>query len=172
MDTLFGLPAHVLLVHAVVVLGPLAALLGIAVAVRPRWAFYLRWPLLVLTVISTGLAVLAADAGEDLQRRLGGNALIEQHAEAGDLLKVVAIGYLVVTVLAFFAIAVRSPLASGRGEFRTRLPAVAAPVARVLLAAVAVWFIVQTVITGHTGSEAAWKDIVQSTSPGSGGDGD
>ena len=166
MDTLFGLPAHILLVHAVVVLAPLAALLGIALAVRPAWGFYLRWPLLVVTVLSTGFAVLSADAGEELEHRLGRSDLIRQHAEAGDLLKAVAIVFFVVAVLAFFAVSTTSPLASGRGGFTTKLPSIVAPIARVLLIAVAIWLIVQTTITGHTGSEAAWSEIVKSTTAG------
>lgn len=172
MDTIFGLPAHILLVHAVVVLAPLAALLGLAVAIRPRWTFYLRWPLLVLSVISAGAAILAASAGDALEQRLGESELIEQHAEDGDMLRLVAIIYLVVAVLAFFSITVRSPLESGRGGFTSRLPAVVGPVSRALLAAAAIWLIVQASITGHSGAKAAWQDVVQSTQTPSGGDHD
>lgn len=164
MDTLFGLPSHVLIVHAVVVLGPLAALLGLGIAIRPGWAFYLRWPVLVLSLISAGAAILAASAGEALEERLGGNALIEQHAEDGEMLRLAAIIYLAVAVLAFLSITVRSPLQSSRGGFTSRLPAMLGPVSRGLLAAAAIWLIVQTTITGHSGATAVWRDVVQYTS--------
>lgn len=163
MDTVFGLPAHVLIVHAVVVLCPLAALLGLAVAVRPAWAFYLRWPLLVFSVVCAGAAILAASAGEALAARLGANDLIQQHADDGGMLRLVAISYLVVALLAFLSISVESPLRSGRGGYASRLPAAFGPVSRVLLAAAAIWLLVQTAITGHSGSTAAWQDIVNST---------
>lgn len=163
MDTIFGLPAHVLLVHAVVVLCPLAALIGVAIAVRPWWAFYLRWPLLGFGLVSTGFAILAAGAGDSLEHRLGHSDLIERHAEAGDMLQTVAIIFGVIAVIAFFSISVESPLKSGRGAFTSKLPPVVGMAARVLLAAGAIWLIVQTTITGHTGSEAAWSDIVKST---------
>lgn len=168
MDTIFGLPAHILLVHAVVVLSPLAALLGLAVAIRPRWAFYLRWPLIVFSVISAGAAILAASAGEALEERLGETGLIEQHAEDGDMLRLVAIIYLVVAVLAFFSIAVKSPLESGRGGFTSLLPSALGPVSRALLGAAAIWLIVQASITGHSGAKAAWQDVVHSTNAPSG----
>lgn len=163
MDTLLGLPAHVLLVHAVVVLCPLAALTGLAMALRPRWAFYLRWPLVVLALLSAGFALLSASAGESLEHRLGRDARIEAHAEDGDLLKIVALLYLAAAVLTFLSITVHSPLQSGRGAFTSKLPPVVIPVARVLLAAAALWLLVQTVLTGHSGSSAAWADIVEST---------
>lgn len=173
MDTIFGLPAHILLVHAVVVLCPLAALIGLAIAVRPAWAFYLRWPLLIFSLVSAGFAILAASAGEELEHRLGGGGLIEEHAEAGDLLRLVAIGYLAVAVLAFFAIAVESPLRSGRGGYVSKLPPALGSISRVLLAGVAIWLVVQTAITGHTGAKAAWQGVVESTtSTGGEQDGD
>ena len=40
-----GVPLHPLVVHAVVVFAPLAALFGIAYAVLPNWRWALRWPL-------------------------------------------------------------------------------------------------------------------------------
>ena len=43
-DSILGLPIHALVVHAAVILIPLAALLGIAF-LRPVWRMPLRWPL-------------------------------------------------------------------------------------------------------------------------------
>jgi len=164
MDTVFGLPAHILLVHAVVVLCPLAALLGLAVAVRAPWAFYLRWPLLLLSVAGAVLAVLAAGAGEALEHRLGADGFLAEHAAAGTLLQWVAAAFAVAAILAFLAIDAPSPLRSGRGGYRSPLPRVMSPVSRLLLAAIAIWLVVQTAITGHSGSQAVWGSVVDATS--------
>jgi hypothetical protein len=42
--TFAGLPLHPLVVHAAVVLTPLAALLVVGSAVLPRWRWLTRWP--------------------------------------------------------------------------------------------------------------------------------
>ena len=47
-----GLPLHPLVVHAVVVLSPLAALGGLLYAAVPRWRWWLRWPLVQVLWIS------------------------------------------------------------------------------------------------------------------------
>ena len=54
-----GVPLHPLVVHAVVVLGPLAALTGLAYAFVPQWRWLLRWPLFVLAVVTAVAALLA-----------------------------------------------------------------------------------------------------------------
>ena len=58
-----GVPLHPLVVHAVVVLGPLAALTGLAYAAVPRWRWLLRWPLVVLAVVTAVTAFVAVVAG-------------------------------------------------------------------------------------------------------------
>ena len=49
MIEIAGLPAHILLIHVVVVLAPIAGLAAIAYAAAPRWRGYLAWPLGVLS---------------------------------------------------------------------------------------------------------------------------
>ena len=56
MIEIAGLPAHILLIHAVVVLAPLAGLAAIAYTTAPRWRGYLAWP---LGVLSLGLVPLS-----------------------------------------------------------------------------------------------------------------
>ena len=60
------MPLHPLVVHAVVVLGPLAALTGLVYAAVPKWRWLLRWPLVVLAVVVAVTALTAVAAGEDL----------------------------------------------------------------------------------------------------------
>ena len=69
-DYIFGLPMHALIVHAVVVLVPLSALVAIAFAVRPEWRHVLRWPVAIGGVVSGVTAFVAAESGEQLQRRV------------------------------------------------------------------------------------------------------
>src|SRR6478672_1846013 len=98
-----GVPLHPLVVHAVVVLGPLAALAGLAYAFVPRWRWLLRWPLVVLAVVTAGAAVLAASAGEALlEARPELEPLVEEHEESGELLRTVALVYAALSLLAAY----------------------------------------------------------------------
>ena len=64
MATVAGLPAHILLVHAVVVLVPLSALLIVLVTVWPAARAWLT-PATAVVAIATVVSVpLATDAGE------------------------------------------------------------------------------------------------------------
>jgi hypothetical protein len=81
---LFGLPAHPLLVHAVVVLVPLCSL-GVAVgALWPAARGRLAWVLLGLTIVTVAMVPLATGSGEVLEEMVKENGLVERHAELGD----------------------------------------------------------------------------------------
>lgn len=147
------MPLHPLIVHAVVVLGPLAALTGLAYAAVPRWRWLLRWPLVVLAVVTAGAAVLAAQSGESLlEARPQLAPLVEEHQELGELLRNVALGYAVVAALAAWALGGVSALVSGRGARETRF---GIPVA-VVLAASAVGLLVVLFLAGDSGAKAVW----------------
>ena len=66
-----GVPLHPLVVHAVVVLGPLAALTGLAYAAVPRWRWLLRCPLVALAAVVAVVALVAVAAGEGPRHRTG-----------------------------------------------------------------------------------------------------
>lgn len=147
------MPLHPLVVHAVVVLGPSAALTGLAYAAVPRWRWLLRWPLVVLAVVLAVAAWVAVAAGEDLlAARPELEPIVEQHAEYGDLLRNVALGYVVVAALAAWALGGVSALASGRGARESRF---GVPVALVL-AATAVGLLVVLYLAGESGARAVW----------------
>ena len=148
-----GLPLHPLVVHAVVVLGPLAALTGLVYAVVPRWRWLLRWPLVALAAVTAVTALLAVAAGEDLLASRPELApIVEDHEEAGENLRSVALVYVVVAGLGAWALGGASALASGRGARDTRF---GIPVA-VLLAASAVGLLVTLFLAGDSGSRAVW----------------
>jgi uncharacterized membrane protein len=148
-----GVPLHPLVVHAVVVLAPLAALTGLVYAAVPRWRWLLRWPLVVLAVVAAAASVLAAQAGEALlESRPELAPIVEEHEEAGELMRNVALGYALVSVLAAWALGGASALASGRGARGTRF---GIPVA-LLLAVGAVALLVTVYLAGDSGATAVW----------------
>ncbi|WP_299927963.1 DUF2231 domain-containing protein [uncultured Nocardioides sp.] len=148
-----GVPLHPLVVHAVVVLGPLAALTGLVYAAVPRWRWLLRWPLVVLAVVTAVTALVAVAAGEDLLAARPELApIVEDHEEAGEMLRNVALGYAAVSALAAWALGGVSALASGRGARETRF---GVPVA-VLLAVGAVALLVTVYLAGDSGAKAVW----------------
>src|SRR6476619_3390548 len=71
LSTFNGLPAHVLLVHFIVVLAPLTAVLAIVCTFWPAARQRLVWLVLALAVITAGLTPLTTDAGEWLAKRKG-----------------------------------------------------------------------------------------------------
>lgn len=99
MTTFAGLPAHVLLVHAIVVLAPLTALLAILCAVWPAARQRLVWLVVALAAITLVLTPVTTDAGEWLQRQVGRSPEVHQHAELGDTMVYVAVALLVAAVL-------------------------------------------------------------------------
>ena len=148
-----GVPLHPLVVHAVVVLGPLAALTALAYAAVPRWRWLLRWPLVVLALVAAAASILATQAGEALlDSRPELEPLVEEHQEYGELLRNVALGHVLVSALAARALGGISALASGRGARETRFEI---PVA-VLLALSALTLLVMVFLAGDSGARAVW----------------
>lgn len=148
-----GVPLHPLVVHAVVVLGPLAALTGLVYAFVARWRWLLRWPLVVLAVVTAVTAVVAVAAGEDLlSSRPELAPIVADHEEAGEMLRLWALGYVAVAGFGAWALGGTSALASGRGarESRLAVPAMA------LLAVGAVGLLVTLYLAGDSGARAVW----------------
>lgn len=163
-DTINGLPVHPLVVHAVVVLLPLAALGVIALAVRPAWRH--RYGVLVIAVaaLATMSIPLATDSGENLEARVGRPG---QHAELGDSLIWFAIPLLAAAVALFWlerraARTVTGP-ADGpvAGPTQRDVPGAGRPgavtvVVAVLAVLIAGANLVQIYRVGDSGARAAW----------------
>ncbi|MEO5854020.1 MAG: DUF2231 domain-containing protein [Nocardioides sp.] len=113
-----GIPLHPLVVHAVVVLTPFAALLGVLYAVVPRWRWALRWPLVAVTLAGVVTAFVATYTGQDLARSRGLGALeaVQKHQQAGVWLRNVMVAFTVVVGLAAWRLGGPSALLSGGGE--------------------------------------------------------
>lgn len=156
MIEIAGLPAHILLVHAVVVLGPIAGVAAIVYAVAPRWRRLLAWPLAVLSLLLVPASLVTAQAGEQLEKARPATKLIREHAEQGDVLKYVSVIFFVfvaaMIVVSYEPIGRRFAFLGNLRENRT--------VRIILLVAGAlagVFFIYQTIVTGHSGAVSVWS---------------
>lgn len=155
-STIFGLPLHPLIVHATVVLVPLAAVCVAAAVLSPRFR---RWagPLpAALSLVALVLTPLSTATGENLEHTLPQSPLIEQHAELGDQLIWFTVALFVLGA-GFWWLDRRRRQADGPGATsRDRLRTVTAVVGGLALVA-AVGTGVQVVRIGHSGAKAAWS---------------
>lgn len=170
MTTINGLPAHILLVHAVVVLIPLSALLLVLVATWPAARARLVWPTAVLSVLALISVPLTTDAGEWLERRVARSELVRTHTELGDSMLPWAIALAVVALVVLGRHLYSGRAAVGRHEGpgaalvesrrSTRDPQVVGFVVTIAVAVIAVVVAVGSVVTvyriGDSGSRAAW----------------
>lgn len=150
-----GLPLHPVIVHAVVILGPLAGLTGLAYAFVPTWRWLLRWPLVALSLVVATTALIAVQAGESLlDSRPELEPLVADHADRGGLLRNWSLTFIVDTLLAAWALGGPSALASGRGAQESR--GVIGWIAMVLLVAGSIGLMVLVFLTGDSGAQAVW----------------
>ncbi|MEU7841352.1 DUF2231 domain-containing protein [Micromonospora sp. NPDC049114] len=147
-DTVNGLPLHPLVVHAVVVLLPLAALGVVALAVRPSWRGRYGGLVVLITALATAAIPLATSSGESLEHRVGDPG---EHAELGDTLLWFAIPLLVAAVALFWL----HRRDTRPGDSR-RTPRALAVVVAVLAVVVAVANLVQVYRVGDSGAKAVW----------------
>jgi ABC-type branched-subunit amino acid transport system permease subunit len=102
LSTFNGLPAHVLLVHFIVVLGPLTAVLAIVCTFWPAARQRLVWLVLALAVITAVLTPLTTDAGEWLAKRKGRSPLLHAHTALGDTMVYFSIALVTAAALIAF----------------------------------------------------------------------
>lgn len=153
-----GLPAHILLIHGVVVLAPLAGVSAVVFALLRRTRRYLAWPLGVLAVLLVPLSVLTAEAGEQLEKARGVSQLVDEHGRQGSFLRYVTVLFLVAVAAqiaaAFPSLLTRRPAFHGlRGILGSRwlLPATS-----VLGILAGLFLVYQSIVTGHSGAVSVW----------------
>lgn len=154
-DLVNGLPLHPLVVHAVVVLLPLAVLGTIALAVRPAWRGPYGWLVVGTAAVATVLVPVATSSGEALEERVGEPG---EHAELGEQLLWFAIALLVLAALMVYLDRRR---AAGKPPVG---PAALPTVVTVLAVVAALATSVQVYRVGDSGARAAWGDEVGSSS--------
>lgn len=154
MSTVDGLPAHILLNHLVVVLGPLAAILAIMCALWPAARQRLVWLTLALAVITLVVTPLTADSGEWLAGKIGQSPAIDSHANLGQTLSYFAAA-LAATMVALAVVHLR------RARGRAVKPVVQLVVMLLVVAAAAAT-LVQTYRVGDSGARAACGSVTSS----------
>ncbi|MGG5257871.1 DUF2231 domain-containing protein [Phycicoccus avicenniae] len=169
-DTVFGIPVHALVVHAVVVLAPLTALLLVLAAVSEKLRARIGIALPLLATVTAASGYVAKESGESLERRLNGTGgeLVEQHAELGDVLPLILIGVAVLSWV-IYLVWKRTPRDAEAG---TRKPSALLRVLLVVGVLAAVGLTVDVVLVGHSGAKAVWNGIGSQPAPQGGGDGD
>jgi hypothetical protein len=164
MDYTFaGLPLHVLLVHAVLVLTPLIGLALVVIAAWPAARRLLWLPVLIAAAVLLPLGLITIEAGKWLEVRVPPAPLIQEHTAKGEDIVPWLIALLVVAALVS-AWAVFERLARRRAaeDPESRRPArglrIAAGIVLTLAAlavtAGSVWTIAQI---GESGSRAVWE---------------
>ncbi|MFG1605171.1 DUF2231 domain-containing protein [Actinoplanes sp. NPDC049265] len=165
MSTVNGLPAHILLVHAVVVLLPLAAFLLVLTAVWPAARRRLAGPNAILAVGVLILTPITTEAGEWLEHRVPSTELIHQHAELGDLALFIAIPIAVLAVLVWWRQR-EATEGTARVGGRTWLAPQSMAVTRVIAALAILAGLaggIGTYRIGDSGAKAAWTGNFSAT---------
>ncbi|MEV0427983.1 DUF2231 domain-containing protein [Micromonospora sp. NPDC050495] len=154
-----GLPGHVLVIHAVVVLVPLLALLASGYGLVPRWRPRLGWAVLALSVVTPIVAWVATESGEELEEVLRGRGYppeglqkIHEHSEYGDTLLWFTVG-LAVAALVLLALTSRNPR-------MTRLPSWLTWLVTAVVLVLSVFALVYVYLTGDSGAQMVWSNIV------------
>jgi len=157
VSTIDGLPAHVLLVHFVVVLAPVAGVLLVLCAVWPAARRRTVWLTVGAVVVVAALTPLTIDAGEWLQSRLSAPPDVAAHARLGVSMSYVAVGLVVGTLL----------VAGIHVWERFRAPAGLAlrMGVAVVTVAIGVGTVLQVYRIGESGARAAWADQIAGTAP-------
>lgn len=152
IEELFGLPAHPLVVHAAVVLLPLAAVATVVCAAVPRARRAYAPVALGLALVATVAVGLAQGSGEGLEEKVDETELVEEHTEQGEsvLPWAIAVTVAAAAVTAAPALERRRPTLSGR-----TVTAVLVSLALVAGAG-ATWTVVEV---GHSGAKATWDRV-------------
>lgn len=154
MNVVNGLPAHVLLVHFIVVLAPLTALLEIACALWPAARRgQLVWLTLILAVIVTALTPITTNAGGwlyDLRRNP--DPILREHAERGDTMIYFSLALLVVAI-ALVALRFSERRTHKSGSLTSIIVAV-------VVLAVGVSSMIQIYRIGDAGAQSVWGNEI------------
>ncbi|MEV6932683.1 DUF2231 domain-containing protein [Dactylosporangium sp. NPDC051485] len=163
MTTVNGLPAHVLLVHGIVVLLPLCALLLVLTALWPAARQRLAVPNAILGVLVVLLVPVTTDAGEWLERRVPSTAALHTHTELGDTALFYAVPIAVLALVVWWRDREARAVPGRRTYLAPLSSAVTAVVAALALVAGAagVYGIYRI---GDSGAKATWSETA--TAPG------
>lgn len=152
INTLFGLPAHPLVVHAAVVLLPIAAVGLIVVALVPKARRHYA-PVVFGVALAATIAVgLAQQSGESLEGQVRETEQLEEHTEQGETVLPWAIAVTVVSA----AVAAEPYLRGRLGKIPPNA-VTGVLIAGSLIAGIgATWTVLEV---GHSGATSVWHDV-------------
>ena len=160
INSLFGIPAHPLLVHAAVVLVPLAAIGTAVIAVWGRARRALGWVVVGVAFAAFGAVGVAQKSGGTLADHVVPTALTKAHVEMGDAVLPWAFAILGVAAAVMVIDTWRLRRSSGGEGATAPTPEWLRPV-MIGLGALAIVFAlgasVQVYRVGHSGAKAVWQ---------------
>ncbi|MFJ3235265.1 DUF2231 domain-containing protein [Streptomyces sp. NPDC086787] len=159
LDLINGIPAHVLLVHVVVVLVPVTAFALILCAAFPSVMRRFGLALPALALVSLISVPLTTAAGEWLERHVDRDPLVRRHAELGDELLPWVIGLFLVSAAVWWFYR-RTPEVEGSSSTVGTPLRIAAAVLSLIIG---VGTGVQVYRIGDSGAKAAWHDAYSAT---------
>jgi cytochrome b involved in lipid metabolism len=155
LDLISGLPIHPLINHAVAVLVPLAAIGALLVIFIPK----LRGgysPLVVAALfMSTISAFIATQSGEALAERVG---LPNSHATQGERLSFFVSAFFVLFSIWF--------VLERSDRVKISISSLLKRILKVVIPITAVASFALTIIVGHSGAEATWKERIAQSEAG------
>ena len=157
-ETIAGLPAHALLVHAAVILVPLAAIGLAVIGWKAEWRKHYSLPVALVAAAGAVFAFLAKQSGgplEDSVRRAASAAGVArprfgEHPEQGDTAFFFAM---------LFGIAAVGVWGIDRYRERFGLPTWSPLAAYAVALIPAVLALVTMTVAGHSGATLVWKDV-------------
>jgi hypothetical protein len=171
MGTVNGLPAHVLLVHAIVVLLPLAAALLAVTAVWPKMRARLAGPNALLSLLVVVLVPVTTSAGEWLEHRVTSSALLSKHTELGDGAIFAALPIAVLAVIVWWRNREATAAPTPRRTYLAPASTAFTQVIAVVAVAAALFAVYDIYRIGDSGAKASWNGNFSTTAnPGPGGD--
>jgi hypothetical protein len=147
-------------VHAAVVLLPLAAVATIVVALVPRARRHYAPVAFGLALAATVAVGLAQGSGEELEDRVDETALVEAHTEKGEQV----LPWAVLTLLVSGAVVAAGPLQRRFGD--KVKPAVVTGVLTAGALVAGIGATVTVIDVGHSGAKATWNDVQANPSGG------
>lgn len=163
METLFGLPAHALLIHAPIVLLPIVALVTIAIIARPTWRERLGWWVLASIFSVVVMLYLAKTSGEAFDDAFDGAVDVSRHEELANMTFVLTLlWFAAFAALQIYEAVMRRPatndLSSAAAESPSRQTMVVTTVLGVVVVLLAILATIWLVRTGHEGADVVWGD--------------
>ena len=149
MDLITGLPIHPLINHGVAVLVPLAAIGALLVMFIPKFRNTYTPLVLVTVLLATISAFIATQSGEALSERVG---LPNAHATQGERLSYVVLIFAILFTV-WFAL-------EKTDRIREVFASLFKKVLKVVIPITAISSFVLTILVGHSGAEATWKDRI------------